>query len=182
MEKQKIMFDSPEAAKLKSLSGWVADGRFFGDNEDLARYAGCTHKICECGNEMVKHYTKCEPCRIKSARERFLSLPFAAWDGIVPLCIPGGDQYFFDSSEIDDYISDQKQSDEEFPDEIDLLICEPVPLRVIDFEHWSDDMHEDWEPSDELIAAVNALNKVIEAQPTQTWLPGKIRTSYLYEG
>ena len=35
-QKQIIMFDSPEAASLQTLTGWVtADGRFYGQDETL---------------------------------------------------------------------------------------------------------------------------------------------------
>lgn len=141
-----------------------------------------THDDCKvCGVEFEKEYSSsryCSECEFKVSREKYLAMPYKEWDGICAVCI--GDQYFFDPEEVDDYIADQKEFDEDFPDSIDLIICEPVPLRTLDHEYWSDEMHEDWEMSSEMEEAVNALNKVIEAQPTQTWLPSKTRTTYTY--
>jgi len=141
-----------------------------------------THDDCKsCGVEFEKQYSSsryCSECEFKVSREKYLALPYIEWDGIVPVCIPNSDQYFFDSDEIEDYINEQKDCDPDSPDYINLLICEPVPLRTLDYEYWSDEMHEDWEPSKELEEAVKALNIVIKSQPTQSWLPSNIRTSY----
>lgn len=145
--------------------------------DQLATHDDCT----SCGKEFEKKYSNsrhCTSCEFKVRHEKFLALPFKEWDGITPVCIPDGDQYFFDSDEIEEYIHDQQEFDEEFPSTIDLLVCEPVPLRTLDYEYWADDMHEDWEPSKALEEAVKALNKVIQAEPTQSWFPSKIRTSY----
>lgn len=142
-----------------------------------------THDDCAtCGKEFEKQYSNsrhCNSCEFKVRQEKFLALPFKEWDGITPVCIPDGDQYFFDSGEIDDYIYDQQESDEEFPSTIDLFICKPVPLKTLDpFDYWADDMHEDWEPSKKLEEAVKSLNQVIQSEPTQSWQPSKIRTAY----
>lgn len=141
-----------------------------------------THDDCaSCGQEFEKKFTNsryCSACEFKVRKYKFSQLPYIEWDGETPVCTPDGDQYFFCSDEIEDYITDQKEFDDEFPDSVDLLICEPVPLRTIDFDYWADEMHEDWEPSKELIDAVKVINAVIAAEPIQSWLPSKKRTSY----
>ena len=43
-EKPIIMEDSPEAASIKTVTGWVSrTGRFCGDDERMARFDGSTH-------------------------------------------------------------------------------------------------------------------------------------------
>jgi len=80
-----IPFDSPEAARLVTVTGWVSsDGRFFGnldDAERIARYAGCTHQPCgECGVLCEKMYTRCPECRAKEESKRFAEKKRQEWD------------------------------------------------------------------------------------------------------
>ena len=43
-EKQIIMEDSPEAASIQTVTGWVSrTGRFWGNDERMARFDGSTH-------------------------------------------------------------------------------------------------------------------------------------------
>ena len=66
--KKVIMFDSDEAAQYKTnLSGWVSrDNHFFGEDEHMARYVGCTHRKCEdCGEPTEKGWLVCDNCREK---------------------------------------------------------------------------------------------------------------------
>jgi hypothetical protein len=78
-----VPFDSPEAAKQVTITGWISsDGRFYGDNEHLARYAGCTHRKCRtCDNIVEKCYIYCDSCTHKQALERYNALPTKEWDG-----------------------------------------------------------------------------------------------------
>lgn len=170
------MYDSPEAAQKRTLTGWVGGGRFFGEDERGARWSGCTHQVCECGKPMSKSYTKCENCRNKAAKERYLALPYKEWDGIVPVTEWDGDKYFFNLEDIQDYMKDNELED------INLLFCDPISYSHIDYESLTgSEAHEDWEPEQKLIDAVKAFNKVIDELPPHSWMPGKIRTSYSYD-
>ena len=80
-----ILYDSDEAAKfVTGISGWVdRRGVFFGDShdsEDVARYSGCTHRCCSCGNVMEKYHTKCAVCREREATERYKKREKKDWD------------------------------------------------------------------------------------------------------
>jgi hypothetical protein len=71
-----VLYDSPEAAQfVTGISGWVnRHGMFYGngkDAEDMARWSGCTHKKCECGNIMEKRWTMCDVCRERNSIERY---------------------------------------------------------------------------------------------------------------
>ena len=50
-QEEVVMIDDPRAATLVTVTGWRSmDGRFYGDNEHAARWAGCTHVKClACG-------------------------------------------------------------------------------------------------------------------------------------
>jgi hypothetical protein len=47
-EEKVVMYESSEAASIQTVTGWVgADGRFWGNDEHMARYCGATHRHCE---------------------------------------------------------------------------------------------------------------------------------------
>jgi hypothetical protein len=177
MEK-KILYDSPEAAQFRTdIKGWVsADGRFYGNDEHIARYAGCTHKKCECGGETEKSYTCCENCRAKNRAERYNKLPFKEWDGKEPICLYDGDEYFFDEDSLVDFLYENEFNGSD----VMLVICEPVYHSFASGEDFADDAHEDYEPPDKLAKAIQELNKVIKELPPHSYMPGKTRTSYEY--
>lgn len=175
-EKEIILYTDDKAAKPHTMQGWVSSDGFFYKEEAMARYRGCTHKICECGKPMEKLYTKCSECRHKSAVERYQSLPFKEWDGVESVCTSGGDRYFFSEEELIDWMNDEGIT------EIDLLFCEGNNYQEIDSSYWSDVMHDDQdELPKKMQEAIDALNKVISELPPASYSPGKIRTSYKYE-
>ena len=55
-----ILNTSDEAAHfVTGLSGWVSrHGHFYGNDERLARYDGCTHTVCECGKPCEKGWDR----------------------------------------------------------------------------------------------------------------------------
>lgn len=176
-EEKIIMFESDEAAQMKTVTGWVsADGRFYGNDERAARYAGSTHSKCECGGMVEKGWTICETCRHKSAQERYLKLPYKDWDGKVPICLYDGDEYFWDEEKLLDYLYDHELNGSE----VQLVFCDPVNYQSIDTETVAGDSHEDWEPSKELEEKIAEFNKYLATLPAHSWFPGKVRTSYDY--
>jgi hypothetical protein len=170
------MYDSPEAAEQITLTGWVSkgkDGRFFYKDEDLARYAGCTHKLCDCGNIMKKGWTKCESCRNKLARERYLKYPYEEWQG-EPVFEAFGSEYFFNEEDLIDYMT---QDEDDIIEEIELLKCDPIYYSPIETETIAPDS-DDFEPDEELKNKMNEFNEYLKTLPPHSWTSGKIRTSY----
>ena len=103
-EKPKIMYASEEAAQQVTVTGWQSrNGRFYGSDEHLARWDGCTHLTCECSNEVEKSWTKCGDCRDKAGLERYLALPFQEWDELTPLTLYDNDTYFWSKEEVLSY-------------------------------------------------------------------------------
>ena len=78
MEEKIILQDSPEAATFKTgLSGWVSrEGRFWGDNEDSARWEGSTHRKCEtCETIVPRNRICCNECTEKRAQSAYENAP-----------------------------------------------------------------------------------------------------------
>jgi len=180
MEKEKILYDSNEAAKKINVSGWVSsDGHFYGDDEHLARWAGCTHQICECGNEHNKSRTMCNACWEKELDKRYNEKPFKVWDKIEPLTIHREEIWFFNENELRDYIVDNSINFED----LQLVICEPNYAREIDYDDFNCDiLPEDTylhEVFPELSEAIESVNEIIRKNEVAlSWSGGRYRTKY----
>lgn len=171
MTDEMILSTSDEAASYKTVSGWVSrDGHFYGDNERIARYAGCTHRPCEdCGEPANKHYIVCSSCRQKHQRGRYEALPVEEWDG-EPLCLYDGDEFFFD---LDDIINFCEEHDLK-PADLMLTDTRPEGLRRVDEDYWYDDLPEGVEVPDEVYDALEVLNKAItDVGDIVWWMSGK---------
>ena len=172
-QKQIIMFDSPEAASLQTMTGWVSgDGRFFGQDENLARFCGATHRSCKNNPDHPVYQVRgyCEPCHTEKRDKAFAAMPTKEWDG-EPLVDFDGDRYFFDAGSLRDYLIDE---------DIDLAnlrlcICEPNMPREIDpSDVFSEELPEDGEISDDqLVAAFDLLNEMIRKAEPLSWSQGK---------
>lgn len=174
-DKEVVLYGSADAARyVTGISGWVdRNGMFYGDNKDsehLARYSGCTHRICECGKQMEKHYTKCSSCRENAAVERHRNRERKEWDGSRPIYSEACDRYFHSWDDVEDYLEDCKSCTKE---DLRLLICRPVYLGKIDEDWWADDLPDEGELPDAVMAALNALNEAIDKAGEVAWEPGK---------
>lgn len=170
-EKQIVMYDSDDAARIKTVTGWVSrTGRFWGNDEHMARYDGSTHKVCECG-EVVENRSYCRKCSERKEHEKYLAMPSIAWDGKAPLNLHGTDTYFFDEDSLLDHCADVGCQPQDLP----LVICVPLFATPIEgSEHYSDDLPEDGELPAELEEAFRVLNAAIQACKTPLcWYPGK---------
>ena len=167
-----VMYDSPEAASIRTVTGWVSrHGQWWGDNEDAARYGGCTHRPCrDCGEPAERSYLICIACREKAASERFAAMPRKAWDGEAMVYSVVTDRYYSDPDEAYDDLEDGQTLED-----LGLVICEPN-LCQLDSDYWSDDLPD--EGCDEtpgwLEDAVAAFNEAVRGK-VLSWSPGKFR-------
>jgi len=174
MREQKIvMFNSPDAASFETVSGWVdANGRFWGKDEDMARYCGSTHRYCKSNPDHPIHATNgwCETCRTERMDKKFAEMQVRDWAG-EPLVIYDGDTYFFDADSLRDYLIDS----EDEPEDARLCICEPNMPREIDpADYFSDDLPEDGElHDDQLLAAFDLVNEMIRKSGPLSWSQGE---------
>jgi hypothetical protein len=172
-----VMFDSDEAARQITVTGWVSrDGRFYGNDERLARYAGCTHRKCEqCDNVVTRDRIICDQCNDKRMNAKYESLEPLEWDGDVPLCTFRGDTYFFDWGSVEEYCEDHETTVER----LQLVICVPVKPHLLEpNDMFCDYLPEDGECPDEVALAVEAVNDAIKKALPFSWYPGKQRAIF----
>lgn len=174
-KKSEMVLDTSDlAASRQTVTGWVSrTGRFWGDDERMARYDGCTHKQCECGGVTEKHYIRCKVCRAKAEIEKYDARPVAVWDGEVFLYSDAHDRYFQDIESLVDYLGDFDVDEAPSIADLRLIICEPNYARQIESDQWSDDLPEDGELPSEIEEALRVLNEVIKRAPPLSWSPGK---------
>lgn len=170
MDDQIVMRDAPEAATLRTVTGWVSrHGRFYGESEDTARYDGCTHVFCNiCGLPAKKSYTVCSSCRDKKATDRYNAMPRQSWDGNAMLYSDARDEYFFEIEYAEDSLGDG-----ETLDDLRMVICVPNCVRHLDDDYFSDALPEDGELPECLRDAIAAFNAAIDNAPVLSWIPGK---------
>lgn len=173
-EHQRIILpDSAEAATIKTVTGWVSrTGRFWGDDERMARFDGSTHHKCEQCGALVGNRSFCGPCHEVKKIGEWASLPRGAWNGTDLLYSQSADVYFHDRDSLADYCHDNNCT----PESLRLVICVPNYAHEIDpSDLFSDDMAEDGDLPNDLQEAFDVLNAVIRQRSTPlSWSPGKI--------
>lgn len=169
------MYDSEEAATKQTITGWVsANGRFWGTDEHMARWDGCTHIKCtQCGEPHSKNYTICDVCLTKKRIDSYHQLPYRDWDR--KSCVYDGftDKFFFGGEdEIREYYKELDITS------IRLQYTEPNYLSKIDTDSWSDILPEDtYDLPNDVMKAIEALNEVLDKQGAISYSPVNIRTS-----
>ena len=170
-----IMQDSPEAASIQTVAGWVSRrGHFFGsgpDAERMARFDGCTHRKCEQCGEPIPVHSWCVPCHAKKEIEEYEKKQRRPWNGTDVLYSQSDDRYFFDADELDQYCEDVSVT----PDSLRLIICAPTYAGEIDpDDHYCNDLPEEGEVPAEVREAFDELNARLRAWKTiLSWSPGK---------
>lgn len=167
-----LEYGKNDGAKRVTVTGWVdKDGNFFGENEHLARWSGCTHIKCDCGNLTEKQWTACKECRNKKSIEKFKSFQVVDWDRETPICLYDSDEYFFDEESLDDYCEEHGCNKKDLM----LVLCKASERQVLEpKEFLADDTHEDWEPSIEIIKAADAFNEAVKKDTNKTFFPTNI--------
>ena len=181
-EEKIVMYDSPESARKVEQVGWKSRlGHFYpGDNassEHGARWSGCTHQKCKCGNVMRQGETRCDSCQSKIDCDRYYALPIADWDGETPTCDNDRDKYFWDKEQLLDemywQLEDATKRGEE--PEMHVVICEPHYLHQLSYDDWVDDLADDGELPDAVNEAIEVFNEILNNQKPSCWYPGKQR-------
>lgn len=174
METDKIiMYDSDEAAKYetRTVTGWFGrDGKFYGDDERIARYCNSTHRLCQCG-ELVERSGFCRPCWENDLRLKWELLPTRAWDGTTPICLYNGDEYFFNDTDLDEYCEENGLR----PENLMLVHCDPCIGRDIDEDDFADEIPDGGELPDSVLKAMREFNAVLNEARPFSWEPGDRR-------
>lgn len=180
-----IMYDSPEAAQIGEAKGWVSGGFYFGKADDpnaeyRARSHGATHEKCKTCSAVIKVNSYCEACSHRKSVERYQAMPYQEFNpSMLPVSLADGEKYFWDIEDLETHFEDwDEESGGPIPDSIQLVVAVPNPLNKINYEDLAQDMHEDYELPENIVTLITTLNKEIDNLPTQSWLPGKTRTTY----
>jgi hypothetical protein len=173
MSPKQVNYESPEAASIQIVTGWLSStGRFWGNNEHMARYDGSTHRVCKDNPEHGVHANNswCKKCREERMDAKWNAMPRREYDGS-PVCVFDSDRYFFDGDEIIDWLVERDIK----PEDARLVFCKPrYASRIDPDDHFCDDLPEDGEVSAALQEAFDALNKVIAAEPPLSWWEGDV--------
>jgi hypothetical protein len=177
-EEKIILYDSDEAAvyEERTLKGWWSklpgnQQRFWKDDEHMARYDGCTHRKCDCGELTKKHYTACQACREKKDIEKYNKLESIEWDGETPIYSDSHDEYFFDLDILLDFAEDREVDIED----LRLILCVPQYANQIDYDYFCDQLPEDGDLPADIEKAMNVFNEVIKNSKPLSWYPGNKR-------
>ena len=183
MNKPIIMRDSPLAASIKTVTGWVSsNGRFFGDNEDLARYDGSTHQKCKNNPDHPIHEVRsyCEVCANENSEKRFREFEKKPWDGKTPVAIHETDEFFFSISDLFDHLCDHEIQ----LADVQIVHCKPQYPNQIDPGYYYQDDLPDGDSgflSAALIDAFDKLNEVIKKEGPLCWYQDKFKVEFSSE-
>ncbi len=176
-----ILPGDPRAARyVTDVKGWVGrDGRFYGDDERAARYAGSTHRACEdCGSPTTpKYFLQCAACRNRRAVERHAARETRPWDGSSIIFSDALDQYFSSWDDIEEYLANEDAVPLE---DLRLLHCEPIYASEIEpSSYYHDSLPEDEDDAPKWLEdAFAVLNETIREHRKRgdalSWTPGKI--------
>ncbi|PXX60729.1 hypothetical protein SAMN05660489_04346 [Pseudomonas sp. LAMO17WK12:I10] len=170
-EEKVVMYESPEAASIQTVTGWLdPSGRFWGNDEHMARYCGSTHRQCEKNpaHPIRKTNGWCEACHAESRAAKFSAMPTRIWAG-EPITDYNGDDYFFDEESLRDHIIDNEID----LADLKLVFCTPNhPSEIDPSDYFSDDLPEDGEIHDgQLLAAFELVNEMIRNHGPMSWSP-----------
>ena len=178
--KKVILFELDEAAKFtEGISGWVSrSGRFYGKDENAARYEGCTHVKCKsCDAVIEKHKSLCNDCTYKRKQELYKKKEKKEWDGILPLYSEYLHEYLY-GSDLNEAI------DEHGEEKLMLLICKEVTLSHVNEDIFEHDLPEDVEFDDistkGLLDAMAKLNVEIDKIGAIGYEPSKFAATISY--
>ncbi|MDL5036801.1 hypothetical protein QRD40_10630 [Comamonas sp. Y6] len=169
---QIIMAESNEAASIQTVTGWVSsDGKFWGKDERLARYAGSTHHKCDKNPEHqpIANGNYCRECRKECLEQRWQDMPKEAYTPeALPLHLYDTDRYFFDAEDLIDWLEENQIK----PEDVRLTKCRPsYPEEIEPNEHFCDILPEDGEVPEDVREAFEKLNEVLKKSEPFSWFP-----------
>jgi len=167
-----ILAESDEAASIQTVTGWVSsDGKFWGNDERMARYAGSTHKICENNPEhgIVDQRSWCKACRAEKMEKRWNEMPKEEYTPeAFPLHLYDTDRYFFDVEDLVYWLEENNIK----PEDVRLTKCKPAyPDQIDPDEHFCDILPEDGEVPEDVREAFEKLNEVLKKSEPFSWFP-----------
>lgn len=160
-----ILYSSDEAAKLATVTGWVdRHGRFFGDDENMARWSGATHVNCKtCKGFALKGLSLCSLCDEKRIAAEKKVLP---WNYVNPITTKYGDERFFTKKEVLDWLRDNHLTHKD----VEFFHCAPLRLSEVSENYFGNNWTGDVKLPTAVAEALAALNATIRASEHLSWL------------
>lgn len=119
-------------------------------DKHMASWCCCTHMLCKCGSEHVKGWTMCDSCRAAKSASHWYAKPELIWDGKWPIALDDSDKYFFDESDLLDYLHNELVEGTTIEDlSLRLTSCHQNKPRTFEINEWCcDDLSDDGEVKD----------------------------------
>jgi hypothetical protein len=156
-------------------------GRIWRNADDCARFGLGTHTACgRCERVAVPRSMRfCRACRSLRAIEKWEALPRIAWDGKEPVTLLDGDDFFWDTDELDLWLDGQDVEPPYGPEETPPLLinCIRQSWKLCDPADVYESVYcEDWDPSDDLPRAefeslLRQANALLHKHPPRVWEP-----------
>lgn len=164
------------AERRTGIEGWVCTrcGRYWGDDEHMARYCCSNDFPCECGARIGPGRVRCGRCSAEREARQWAEKEKAAWSGEFPVCEWRGDRYFFDEDEFAEWCADFVAEGGRVED-IRLVECreaKPRPFGMADYLH--DDIGEEGADRLDFREIDKVVNDWIAANVTGIWEPTNI--------
>jgi hypothetical protein len=167
-----IMFDSDEAAQPVTVQAWKASTGQICLDEHTARVVGSTHVACSQCGEPTRYATLCGSCSEKRALARYEAMPSAPWDGKQMVYSETRDEYYENPDDAEECLEYEGQN----LASLRLVLCEPQHTPELTTDYFCDELPEDGEAPDEVLAAMDAFNAATK-DIVLSWWPGKTRLS-----
>lgn len=169
-----ILNTSDKAAEYReNISGWVSStGRFWGYDEQMARWDGCTHVCCKnCNAPTNKRYLICPKCREKNDKNVYKKRKTKIWQDDVMVYSDFLDKFFRDKEDVLDFCEENGYNIKD----LRLLICEPLYAKEIDpNDYYWDDLPEDLDEVPQGVQeAFDVLNETIAGNFILSYIPTK---------
>ena len=178
---EQIHYNDAKVEYRTDIKGWIgSDGRYYGDDEHLARWYSCTHVKCSndgCENQALRSQLRCESCKEKSSIEKWrnaekrkpLNTDVIYWSDACS-------EYFQSFEEINEYAYENDLS------VIDMRLyhCEQesgfpqVDIHDLYEEYSTEEISPDEYVSPEICEAIENLNKLLKKQEILVWHPSNI--------
>lgn len=95
--------------------------------------------------------------------------PRKEWDEINPIYSPSSDKYYQSYDDLIDDLNEQYEDSGEMRLDSIYLLTQKTEFRKIPYEFWNNDIHEEYEFSDEFLAKLEDFNKFLASQDTHSY-------------
>ena len=186
-----VLYDSDQAAELKTIQCWVTRNGFLTLDEHHARVLGSTHNKCKCGQIISKPFISCSKCEEQEYFTKFKAFNKVDYDG-EPVAVYSytleGKQLHSEWTEMlwnEDQVFNFAKSHNIPLEDLNLVLTRPLGIPHLDAEEiYEDYVWEGWTPAclpEAIHDAIMYLNLAMEGAGTQGYELTETAVSYPQE-